>query len=609
MKHLLQLLFPVLLQPLAAQINGYAKITAISGNVLTLSNANQTYGSFVPGQKVLVIQMQGASINGYTANTSSFGNVSSLNAAGLYEVALITGVNGAVTSVTLSNNLSNTYDVNSSLQLITYPQLGTSAFTTTANLTALAWNGTIGGVVAFYVNGNLNLNHNVTADNDGFRGGTKAGQDGSVCENSVYRTTAGSTKYANKGEGVYITAAGEKSGIAKAANGGGGAIVHNGGGGGGGNFTAGGDGYFGYSPEGCSSGSSAGGQGGTSLSLDVTRIFMGGGGGGGQENNALGTNGANGGGLVMIKCDTLVVGGTCGSRIISANGGTASDSGNDGAGGGGAGGTVLLNIKGVRASCPFTISANGGGGGSVSNSASHGAGGGGGQGALYITANAPFSNTTLQTNIGAGGKSNNTASAPTAGSGVGPSGAGINTGAGANPLPVEISLVKAEEVAVREIEVSWKTETEVNNKYFEVQYSTGEQGWVPIGYISGAGTSDKAHYYKLLHREPVIGTNYYRVKQVDNSGQEKLSQVVYSVLEDSKIQVKVYPNPAEDKVILESDQDISAQQIFVRNTMGKKISVAIAPIDRNRFEIDLTGLSSGIYIISSQNIFQKVILK
>lgn len=45
-------------------------------------------------------------------------------------------------------------------------------FSTTSNITALDWNGNVGGVVAIEVPGTLTLNHSITANAAGFTGGS-----------------------------------------------------------------------------------------------------------------------------------------------------------------------------------------------------------------------------------------------------------------------------------------------------------------------------------------------------------------------------------------------------------------------------------------------------
>jgi hypothetical protein len=570
-----------------AQINGYAKITNISGNVLTLSNANTTYGSFTAGQKVIVIQMQGATISS-TTNSSSFGSLSSLNSAGLYEVAQISAVNVGVTSMTLNASLSNSYDVNGGLQVVTYPQLGTTNYTTTADITGVAWDGNVGGVIAFYVNGKLFQLHNINANGIGFRGGAISGEDGSSCDDTRWRNSAGSALYAYKGEGIYITNSFQKAAKGKAVNGGGGGNVHNGGGGGGGNYSAGGDGYYGWPGAGCDATVSAGGVGGIAISSSASRVFMGGGGGGGQENDSQASAGAAGGGVILLKCDTIVVTGSCSSVSISANGYTAVDSGQDGAGGGGAGGTIVLNIKGfrVKSGCPLTTSADGGDGANVNHWDTHGSGGGGGQGAIYINT------TTVRAN-----------------SGGGPANGGIFATPFTSPLPVELSFFTAKEQEPRVVKLEWLTASELNNSKFEIFHSTDGGNWALIGTKNGAGTTQSSTQYDFMHYGAAIGLNYYKLKQVDRDGNFKYSPIAYSDIEDLKLKVKLFPNPSTGHLYIQSDVDISDEIFFLMDAYGQKVPVEIRSVDNMNYELDLSQLESGIYFICSKYISEKVVLR
>src|ERR1700744_2305544 len=78
-----------------AQINAYAKVTALSGNVLTLANITQTYHTFAAGEQVVLIQMQDNVIGSNTSNNSSFGQISSIGSAGLYSVYTIGSISGS----------------------------------------------------------------------------------------------------------------------------------------------------------------------------------------------------------------------------------------------------------------------------------------------------------------------------------------------------------------------------------------------------------------------------------------------------------------------------------------------------------------------------------
>ena len=44
---------------LNAQVNGYAKVTAIAGTTLSVNNVNETFDSFEVGEYLIIMQMQG----------------------------------------------------------------------------------------------------------------------------------------------------------------------------------------------------------------------------------------------------------------------------------------------------------------------------------------------------------------------------------------------------------------------------------------------------------------------------------------------------------------------------------------------------------------------
>lgn len=601
-----------LIRPLSfvAQINAYAKVTGItSGSVLAVNNLNQTNGNFVVGQQVIIMQMQGATIADNT-NASTFGTLSSLNSTGLYEVRTVSAINGGTSVITVTPQVQNTYAVADNVQIISFPKLGTAAFTTTANITGVAWNGNVGGVVAFWVDGNLNLNHNISADAIGFRGGLKAGSVGGNCETNVFRTTTGDARYANKGEGICMASVTTwVAGRAKIVNGGGGGIVHNGGGGGGGNFTSGGIGYLGFSGE-CNATLNAGGQGGLAVSSSADRVFMGGGGGGGQENNNLGTSGGNGGGIILFKCDTLVVAGTCTGRTISANGGTVAAGGNDGQGGGGAGGSIVLDIKGmqVQTTCPLLVAGNGGAGGNVGNGGTHGAGGGGGQGAIYIRSSGPFTNAVLATISGTGGAANSGGSPPVAGSGSGTPGSGVSSGNSTIPLPVSLTSFMASDMGEQTAEIYWQTASEKHNREFHLMYSNNSENWSFLTAIAGKGTYSGISSYRYIHKNLSAGRHYYQLRQIDDDGTTNKVGICAVMIKDQTSSVKLSPNPCSDLLTIKYARAFLTEEFRLCDGIGNCGTVKGWISNDYSISFDVSSFQQGVYFLTSQSLCLKVII-
>lgn len=596
-KYLLLSVFLLSQSTHAQVVNAYAEVTAVAGATLTIGAIDETNHTFEDGEWVVLMQMQD-NVIGDVTNASTFGALGSINNAGIYEIRQIASIvetAGSPSSITLVSTPNFTYNTcaNCQVQLISFRKFGSPDYTTTANMSALSWDGQLGGVLAFYVAGVLTLAHNLDADLDGFRGaGPNAGGSAGCQGNSNYRV-ATQNNMADKGESIYKnTTAGYAAGMGRILNGGGGGNSHNGGGGGGGNYTSGGQGGPGWNN--CSPG--AGGLGGIALQgqIAVGRIFMGGGGGAGEGNNNLATDGGIGGGIILVKADEIVTG-TCGGLTISANGENISFAGNDGGGGGGAAGSIVFEVDtwSVSASCLLTVEANGGNGGDVNNGGTHGGGGGGGQGVVYYSIAEPAGNTTTTTNNGIGGCSNNSSPCNSqAGSGGGSDGDGIIellTG----PLPIEVVNFSGE-IINGETQLAWTTLSELNNDYFTIQHSTDGNNWNSIIKKNGAGTSSNTINYSARHPDPSIGINYYRLKQTDFNGTYSFHDIIS--LDYDENETVVYPNPAFHEVTI-SKKSVSDYEIEVFDIQGKLILTDIKSTNENSLTLDLKSIKAGVYFI------------
>lgn len=271
-----------------------------TGGTYTLSATN---GSFTTQQEILIHQTQGTnagtwmrtSIVGYTAGT-----------------------------ITTADALNITYGTGAQVRVL--KKYGNVTVNGGVTWTAKAWNGTVGGILAFLCNGTLTVTGSINATGCGFRGG--AATNGTNSKQAGYQ-----------GEGT-----GGVGGVT---------YVANGNGGGGGNTTGGLDGVGGGGGGGNGSGGAAGNDGqanggysgGTSGNNALTTLTFGGGGGGGANGprSVSCPAGGSGGGIVFCYASTVV---TITGSIISGgnNGGTGSGE-YFVASGAGAGGSVL--IKGI----------------------------------------------------------------------------------------------------------------------------------------------------------------------------------------------------------------------------------------------------------------------
>lgn len=595
-------------------LNAYAKVSAITGsNVLTLTNVDETNHTFTVGGVVVVMQMQDDAIGSNTTNVSTFGSLGAIGNAGIYELRTIasrTPAAGVPTGITLSSALTSSFNTgaNSSVQLISFRNLG-SNFTTSSNITGLAWDGNVGGVIAIEVTNTLTLNHNISANVIGFRGGFRSASAGGGCDPTTYMTNSNLRGY--KGEGIYkSTNANFTHGRGHILNGGGGGNEHNAGGAGGGNYTAGGDGGPGYN---C--GTAAGGLGGLGLSgqIAASRIFMGGGGGGGGQNNGFNADGTNGGGIILIKASALITNTVCGSPVmITANGGAAATVGNDGAGGGGAAGTIVLNVTtfSITPTCTLGINTNGGNGGNVTDGTAHAGGGGGGQGAIVYSTAQPTTNMVTTTNNGAGGA--NSSSGPNAGSGAGSNNSGIIPSA-SGPLPIELLEFKGQ-LQEDKVKLSWITASEKNNDFFTIERSLDGVNFTELGKVDGAGNSKSKLSYQFYDHSPESGVNYYKLSQTDFNGASGNYPVVQMQV-DYMINEVIFPNPVDRDgvltIVCENDYRKQYDAEIIDVTGRTIFSRTIPRSDSPEYKINLNDLEirSGIYYLKLKGLYSTSVKK
>ena len=394
------------LNPISNIINTYTPVLALNpcNNKITVEDAS----TFNTGDTVLIIQMKGALID--STNTAAFGNILNYKNAGNYEFNYVKSKSGNV--IELKNVLTRQYDIpDGKVQLIRVPYY--NSVSVTATLTALPWDGSKGGVLAFNVRDTIDMAADIDVTGKGFTGGngTHAVPGAFNCNQNQFFYALNTDFAAGKGDGITTLLPAKTAGKGKYANGGGGGNSHNAGGGGGSNAAAGGLGGYQFEGGGCSLAPFDNrGIGGTGLTYSnaSNRVFMGGGGGAGHANNPelFFPNGGNGGGICIITAGAI----KGNSRNIIASGdnglacsGFGATGCHEGMGGGGGAGAILLSINNYIS--PTNTKAKGGKGADMVQAGNlRVAPGGGGSGGICWLNNAAVpANISIDVTSGANG--------------------------------------------------------------------------------------------------------------------------------------------------------------------------------------------------------------
>ncbi len=524
------------------------------GSVSPLAGAADAIAT---GDVLLLVQMQGATIN--TTDTSSYGDGvanspggATAASAGTHEFVIAQGPVQAtggpgpcagqtnvieISGAGAAGGVINSYahdpspvtGVRSTFQVVRVPRhTGVSFSGASDSLAATPWNGSVGGVLALDVTGNVNLGGTagttrLTASNAGFRGAACSQQSGT--NGSAAFANNDATSSALKGEGYAGNGASPNlRGLGAPGSGGGGgqrcAAGEVTGGGGGANGAAGGIG-------GTDTCTNVGHGGGTLPAAvnDVSRLTLGGGGGIGASDNEVCTDVAGaGGGLIIVRANAITGQGTVQARGQAAP--TASTATNAGDGGG-AGGTVLLltNLAGGTTYANTTVNVSGGAG---SGAAVASGGGGGGSGGRIFLARTAAALSGTRTLTGGGGGTASGAGAGAAGatntavSALDP----VNVSPGVKPgfvcdgsstVPVTIAQVESRNLG-SELEVRFVTASEAGTLGYHV-YADGDAGRTRLSRELVLATSDRGlEKQEYVVRGPQLGATSVTIEEVDVTG-------------------------------------------------------------------------------------------
>lgn len=119
------------------------------------------------------------------------------------------------------------------------------------------------------------------------------------------------------------------------------------------------------------------------------------------------------------------------------------------------------------------------------------------------------------------------------------------------PLPVELIFFSVHSIENKTNKLRWQTASELNNMGFEIERSDDGTDWETINSVQGNGTTNIIQSYSFIDNRPLVGYNYYRLKQIDYDGKFEYSDIQSVLLGDIKqANMQVYPNPNDGQFTL-----------------------------------------------------------
>jgi hypothetical protein len=167
-------------------------------------------------------------------------------------------------------------------------------------------------------------------------------------------------------------------------------------------------------------------------------------------------------------------------------------------------------------------------------------------------------------------------------------------------VPIELLDFSAEKNGDKAVHLTWKTASERNNRFFNVQRSPNNQKFETIGQLKGSGSSSVLQTYQFTDDAVNTPNNvvYYRLQQVDFDGTSTYSKTV-SVSLESKWALKIYPSFAQKGDVL-TLETVKNATIDVLNSNGKVVQTiqqATNNSEKETLNIPTSDLPSGRYFV------------
>lgn len=155
------------------------------------------------------------------------------------------------------------------------------------------------------------------------------------------------------------------------------------------------------------------------------------------------------------------------------------------------------------------------------------------------------------------------------------------------PLPVKIKTFTAD-LNINSAFITFTTASEINNAGFDIERSSDGFDFQKIGWVDGHGSTTSEKHYSFIDTKPIVGMNYYRLRQVDYDGRFEYSKIVSLMMKSDD--VIIFPNPASDMLNI---QNATSGRYLIKSIFGTNMGQGILGDDSR---IDISYLPSGTYL-------------
>ncbi len=167
------------------------------------------------------------------------------------------------------------------------------------------------------------------------------------------------------------------------------------------------------------------------------------------------------------------------------------------------------------------------------------------------------------------------------------------------PLPVSLQYFRGRHIKAKHHLLEWATASEERSSHFELERSADGRNFTAIHQQEAAGFSSDLQQYSYHDKAPLMGVNYYRLRQVDLDGQFEYSQVITLLNDDDNSNVVIFPNPTDGLVQVQLSNFDESISLKLYNAQGqlvlhREMEQAIGFTEEM---LDLSEFADGVYFL------------
>ncbi len=162
-------------------------------------------------------------------------------------------------------------------------------------------------------------------------------------------------------------------------------------------------------------------------------------------------------------------------------------------------------------------------------------------------------------------------------------------------LPVDLTefngLISGDKVLL-----NWKIERAAGLSYFEIERSVDGITYTNAGIVHWL--NNQSDYSFTDDVSDLGGRIFYRLKMVDQTNVFKYSRVLVITLPGRDNVISVFPNPARETLNLSFRKQVPFDaMLYIMDGSGKNIKVSSLPHSQWNYQINVSGLANGMYLL------------